>query len=973
MADITEDEAVLHLKRALGELDGEVAPAPLPVVQPPAPKVAKKEPKPVAPKPPSLLGAPLGPTLGPPLGLPGGPQLGPPVGPQVGPPVRPLGPPPQQQPPRQQRQPPQQQRGQAAPAPELPPPGLPPFPGMPAGMPAGMPFPVPDLGARPPGPCPGRLPPGPQAPAPQPQPAPSAPNAQQQAMQAAAAPGKSLTQFDIPQDKVGLVIGKQSATQNAIKAYSKAQMFVDQRTPDEEHARIYVVGSDSEVGKCKQTIMALVDGTMSAATLFSLAGMKEPAGGAEDKSHGRAPPASAAMPPPAAMGLPPGAPLPPMMGGMPPAPGGVIPGLPENAQMQQNLNDYYARLWSTYAGGTNKPEHPPTRKAQQKPAEPLQAFDPEALKKLAERAASGEPEEDLKGMAPPSSMFPGMPPQGDLSSMPPPMAGGKDGPPPLSGLPVPSGPGSCPGMPAPPSRTTELGQFKGFQIPRATEPPKAQKDQDSVAKMMEQLQGNVQKTKETVAQPLGRPDANARAAFGGMGQGGQSQVDYEFEAFISRVQSAQSPEEFGAVAREVLIRFGSLPPHQVTELLQKMDGRAAGSQHGELMAELSRLVVPRMKEFTSTQFTTLMSTFASWSASHMGKQRQGRFADASKGFFAAASMEMSSRLMQFAPHEINCCLAAFVSVGFADNKFFGAVGRAALARHGSFAPVQLTALLAILSEMRLVHVDLFNAAAQFLASRVKELRPVDVMRVLRSFAKCGVQHEQLCRVMGDEVVLRSQDRSTFSFKVEDLCELSWFFCMLQQYHEPLFRLMFKELETAPMVSADALLQVYECHLALDCERKDYYSKYRVDADIVDQLHDHYRDNRKDERRCSKKHRNDVAAVLKSLVDGSVHVNHRTSTGLLVDVAALRKRSSTDGFIHVDLDSTVTTVRALDQDEANPASLVTEGAVALRRAILAKHGLRLITVRESEWRDLDDSKDKRRYLRQMLSSLGDVLE
>ena len=106
------------------------------------------------------------------------------------------------------------------------------------------------------------------------------------------------------------------------------------------------------------------------------------------------------------------------------------------------------------------------------------------------------------------------------------------------------------------------------------------------------------------------------------------------------------------------------------------------------------------------------------------------------------------------------------------------------------------------------------------------------------------------------------------------------------------------------------------------------------------------------------------------VDGSVHVNHRTSCGLLVDVAALRKfgpqvtssgdtwpgmarsrqivvdvvsrcyssrllsrcwicrrslhgdtpwqpgtsflrRSSTDGFVHVDLDSNVTSVRSLD--------------------------------------------------------------
>merc|ERR1719359_2205639 len=131
-----------------------------------------------------------------------------------------------------------------------------------------------------------------------------------------------------------------------------------------------------------------------------------------------------------------------------------------------------------------------------------------------------------------------------------------------------------------------------------------------------------------------------------------------------------------------------------------------------------------------------------------------------------------------------------------------------------------------------------------------------------------------------------------------------------------------------MISTDALIQLYECHLTLDCEHKDAYSRYRMDRDLAHSLQEHYREHRKDERRCSERQRNDVASVLKSLVDGSVHVNHRTSSGLLVDVAALRKRSSTDGFVHVDLDSNVTIVRALDQDDPAQA-LVVEGAVAMR--------------------------------------------
>merc|ERR1712203_1354675 len=144
----------------------------------------------------------------------------------------------------------------------------------------------------------------------------------------------------------------------------------------------------------------------------------------------------------------------------------------------------------------------------------------------------------------------------------------------------------------------------------------------------------------------------------------------------------------------------------------------------------------------------------------------------------------------------------------------------------------------------------------------------------------------------------------------------------------MFRTMFKGLEKCPMISTEALIQVYESHLYLESEYKEAYSRYAIDYDMAQTLQDHYKENRKDERRCSERQRNDVASVLKSLVDGSVHVNHRTSTGLLVDVAALRKRSSTDGFIHVDLDSAVTVVRSLDQDDASSALLVTEGAVAL---------------------------------------------
>merc|ERR1711992_426517 len=110
-----------------------------------------------------------------------------------------------------------------------------------------------------------------------------------------------------------------------------------------------------------------------------------------------------------------------------------------------------------------------------------------------------------------------------------------------------------------------------------------------------------------------------------------------------------------------------------------------------------------------------MSSFILWSV-----ETRERFSEYASEFISAACAEMPSRLMELAPHELNCCLAAFMSLGFAEYKFFTAVGRSALARHKTFAPVQLCGLLTILSEMRFVHVDLFNAAAQVITVRVRE-------------------------------------------------------------------------------------------------------------------------------------------------------------------------------------------------------------------------------------------------------------
>eukprot|EP00747_Dinoflagellata_sp_TGD_P194031 gnl/TRDRNA2_/TRDRNA2_60964_c1_seq1.p1 gnl/TRDRNA2_/TRDRNA2_60964_c1~~gnl/TRDRNA2_/TRDRNA2_60964_c1_seq1.p1 ORF type:complete len:331 (+),score=57.30 gnl/TRDRNA2_/TRDRNA2_60964_c1_seq1:93-995(+) len=293
--------------------------------------------------------------------------------------------------------------------------------------------------------------------------------------------------------------------------------------------------------------------------------------------------------------------------------------------------------------------------------------------------------------------------------------------------------------------------------------------------------------------------------------------------------------------------------------------------------------------------------------------------------------------------------------------------------------MHLSALLMMLSEVYVVHVDLFQAAAQLITSHTHEMRPLDMLRLLRSFTKCNQRHEPVCQAIGTEVVNRvgqhlakhrggAAPLSASGFRVEDLVEIAWMLCVLQSYHEGLLRLMFQQLKLCPKVKTESLCQLYEVHLVLETEHKDAYATYCMEPDIVQSLLDHYKEHRKLAGQCTEKQRDDVAATVKSLVDGPVRINHRTSTGLLVHVAALRKRSSVDGFIHVELDTPATVITALDQDDASVGAGIIEGSVALRRRILQRHGLQLVTVKEKDWGGLEEKKEKKRHIRSLLSSL-----
>ena len=96
--------------------------------------------------------------------------------------------------------------------------------------------------------------------------------------------------------------------------------------------------------------------------------------------------------------------------------------------------------------------------------------------------------------------------------------------------------------------------------------------------------------------------------------------------------------------------------------------------------------------------------------------------------------------------------------------------------------------------------------------------------------------------------------------------------MLQTYHEELFRLMFKQLELCPKISTDALCLLYETHLVLDSEHEETHAKCRMDMDAVQSLLEHYKEHRKDSRRCAERQRADIGTALRSLVEGSERRN-----------------------------------------------------------------------------------------------------
>ena len=213
--------------------------------------------------------------------------------------------------------------------------------------------------------------------------------------------------------------------------------------------------------------------------------------------------------------------------------------------------------------------------------------------------------------------------------------------------------------------------FSGFTV-QSSAP--AQRDNDSVQKMLARLQGNVQGAKQALsatgsAAPL--PFMHHSHKLSGHG------LADDWEPLQESIKAATSRSEIEEVSRDFLKRFSELSVEQIAEVLRLMEGKAA-SYPKDFYTELGSMLGHKLKSASSPQLALTMSSFLYWPPE--GRQR---FIDCSRDFLSVAMAEVPTRLMELAPNELNCCLAGLVALGCSDHKFFVSVGKSAQAGRSS--------------------------------------------------------------------------------------------------------------------------------------------------------------------------------------------------------------------------------------------------------------------------------------------------
>lgn len=608
-----------------------------------------------------------------------------------------------------------------------------------------------------------------------------------------------------------------------------------------------------------------------------------------------------------------------------------------------------------------------------------QAFDREALKRLAQQAqenqealATGEvgingspgrptaPDSGFAATAPAAVL-----PVPELPEVPAaPLLAAEQLPEPEGAADVPSAPPAVPPAPAEPEVRQE----------------ESKKDSSSVLGILQQAQDNVARGRVGIVRSAPsmppRTDSSAGSSSGGAHAGGVA-VGSQWEALNARLAAAAvSSDSRRAVEKEVLGTLQKLEPRRITELVLRVHGTEC-LRSEELLDDVTRQLVPLIPRFGSPDLTRLTGTLAAWALETADGGDEGKLhlSEELRAFFNGVSTEVSLRLMDVAPGDLARIASSLASMGLGGARLFASIARAAVARGDRFHPSELVSLVVAFDQARFFQTSLFEALARCLKANIRDVSPKDMIQGMRLLAICGIQDKDLGQAIGEHVPKKA---SSGGLSAEEFCTLAWTFCALDLHHDRLFRAVFQALEDAAVVAGETLCQLYEIHLTLKAFHQESYREYELEDDTVQSLREHYKRHRGGAARAVKLERSservhsDVAEQLRDVIDASVSTGHQMALGFTVDVAATRRKSSQSSpFIFIEIDGPHSLVRSLDPMDAVGVGHTSRvrGAAALKRRVLQKHGFKVGVVNEDEWRTMSKSKEKREFLRDILVKAG----
>lgn len=294
-----------------------------------------------------------------------------------------------------------------------------------------------------------------------------------------------------------------------------------------------------------------------------------------------------------------------------------------------------------------------------------------------------------------------------------------------------------------------------------------------------------------------------------------------------------------------------------------------------------------------------------------------------------------------------------------------------MAKEDRFAPEDYVGLARAFERSPFTHTELNLAAARALRQHAASMAPERLLEGARALASRAVRDAACAAALGERAVAAGS--------AEQLCAMAWSLCASGAYHEGLFRATCRAAGASPSLSGDAACELYEVHLALRAFRREAYRKYELQGDAVQRLLASYRRHRGGRLResrlsgASEKIHKDLAEVLRSVAEHSVARQHQTEAGLIVDVALVSKRSAAVD-VAIEVDGPASLLRSLDPPSAPAgAGSRVRGAVLLKRHLLQRLGVRVAVVSEDLWRSLGDAREKKDFLRDLLSDLQSVPE